>query len=420
MTAALHGYLDQEASALLSRLQTLLPLAHTMPMVAAAAPCPPALQNIEQHLQAQRAAQYQRIRAFRHWLRSAAGQAAPAHALQRRFTILKLRLNAVLDQLDIFADVLTQRGEYQYGTWMAALDFAARDALHKPGGYYHPLPMLCYLERGHGAAIRRARTRLPGGASNPVSIIRVPRERMVGSGIAASLFHEVGHQGAAQLDLVNELGAVLQQQSGKVWEYWQRWRSEILADFWALAQLGVTATTGLMLVVLLPQAFVFRIGLDAPHPFPWLRVQISCHLGERLFPDPQWQRIRHRWETLYPLHNLATAERQLVASLLASLPQFADLLLAFRPSRLHGKRLVDLFPLCERQPARLRRRFRLWQRQPSLLYSRPPGEVFAALGQAREDGVLGAANEAELLKRLFAHWALQNTGIGAADAINER
>ncbi len=48
-----------------------------------------------------------------------------------------------------------------------------------------------------GAAIRRARTRLPGGGDNPVAIIRVPRERMVGSGIASSLVHEVGHQAAA-------------------------------------------------------------------------------------------------------------------------------------------------------------------------------------------------------------------------------
>ena len=37
---------------------------------------------------------------------------------------------------------------------------------------------------------------------NPVAIIRVPRERMVGHGIASSLVHEVGHQGAALLGLV--------------------------------------------------------------------------------------------------------------------------------------------------------------------------------------------------------------------------
>ena len=40
---------------------------------------------------------------------------------------------------------------------------------------YEQVPAVCYLARGPGAAIRRARTRLPGGESNPVAIIRVPQ-----------------------------------------------------------------------------------------------------------------------------------------------------------------------------------------------------------------------------------------------------
>lgn len=421
MSAALNAYLDQEASALLSRLESVLPFSKTMPMVAASSPGHAILHAIEVHLRQQRDLQRQRITGFRQWLRSGAGKAAKPTVAQRQFTVVKLRFNAVLDQLDIFADVLTQRGEYEHGVWMSALDYAAQDALRKPGGYYELLPMICYLERGHGAAIRRARTRLPGGVTNPVSIVRVPRERMVGGGIASSLFHEVGHQGAAQLDLVNNFGEVLQaqRQAGQAWDFWIRWRSEILADFWALAQLGVTATTGLMLVVMLPRAFVFRINMDAPHPFPWMRVQISCHLGERLFPDPQWQGIRERWEAMYPLSSVNPAERQIVEGLMESLPDFAQTLLAFRPQAMGDKPLVDLFPLAARQPARLRRRFRQWQQHPPAMYSRPPGEVFAVFGQAREDGALGAANEAELLKRLFNHWALENSGIGKVDAVSK-
>ena len=38
-----------------------------------------------------------------------------------------------------------------------------------------------------------------------MAIIRVPRERMVGSALASSLCHEVGHQGAALLDLMGSL-----------------------------------------------------------------------------------------------------------------------------------------------------------------------------------------------------------------------
>src|SRR6266540_4353461 len=87
----------------------------------------------------------------------------------------------------------------------AGLDAVAADALSPLAPYMDLPPVVCYLDRGVGAAIRRARTRLPGGDANPVAIIRVPRERMIGSGIASSLVHEVGHEAAAQLDLINPL-----------------------------------------------------------------------------------------------------------------------------------------------------------------------------------------------------------------------
>ena len=43
-----------------------------------------------------------------------------------------------------------------------------------PGNYYEPPPVICYVDRGQGAAIRRAKTRLPGGRDNPVAVIRIP------------------------------------------------------------------------------------------------------------------------------------------------------------------------------------------------------------------------------------------------------
>ncbi|MBK6506123.1 MAG: hypothetical protein IPG02_10750 [Ignavibacteria bacterium] len=97
--------------------------------------------------------------------------------------------------------------------------------------------LMVYLDRGHGAAIRRARTRLPGGDENPVAVIQIPRERMVGNGIASSLIHEVGHQGAALLDLIPSLKGDInkvKQETGvnhTAWKYYERWISEIIADF---------------------------------------------------------------------------------------------------------------------------------------------------------------------------------------------
>ena len=78
------------------------------------------------------------------------------------------------------------KNRIETGVWVAGLDVLAGDALQLDAQLYRVPPVMCFLERGHGAAIRKARTRLPGGDDNPVAIIQVPRERMVGSGIAAN------------------------------------------------------------------------------------------------------------------------------------------------------------------------------------------------------------------------------------------
>ena len=61
---------------------------------------------------------------------------------------------------------------------------------------------------------------------------------MIGSGIASSLVHEVGHQAAALLDLVDSLRPELQARNNEAArnngrQLWERWISEIVADYWA-------------------------------------------------------------------------------------------------------------------------------------------------------------------------------------------
>src|SRR6516225_9540082 len=189
--------LDQEARALLARLARVKPFVLSEPMLSAASLLPAAQIAIERFLATGRRELRERVENFLNWLKGEGQRASPAEA-QRRFVFLRLRFNAVLSQLDLFNHVITQRSENETGVWMSGLDVVSADALALPG-YYEPPPVICYLDRGVGAAIRRARTRLPGGGDNPVAIIRVPRERMIGSGIASSLIHEVGHQGAALL-----------------------------------------------------------------------------------------------------------------------------------------------------------------------------------------------------------------------------
>ncbi|SHJ47324.1 hypothetical protein SAMN02745146_3177 [Hymenobacter daecheongensis DSM 21074] len=405
-------FLVNEALALLSRLQTVRSFALSTPMVLAAAVSAPAQAAINSHLAHIAFGLRRKLKAFISWLRSPESQATDAEKAQARYVLLKLRFNSLLDQFDIFADVLSQRGEHGTGTWLAGLDVLAEDALHLPGGYYEPPPLICFLERGHGAAIRRARTRLPGGDDNPVGVIQIPRERMVGSGIASSLIHEVGHQGSELLDLTTTIRAEIDKKvaaggPAKVaWQLLSRWLNEILSDFWALGHLGIGATYGLMSVVSLPSYFVFRIGTDGPHPFPWIRVRLSIALGEALFPHRQWADLTRQWSALYPTDGLPSGKQQLIGQLVALLPEFAQLVVRHRSPSLRGQPLAGLFPVAQRQPARLRALYRQWQARPALREDCAPSLVFAVIGQAKADGRITAGEEARVLTGLLTRWAL--------------
>jgi hypothetical protein len=330
--------------------------------------------------------------------------------------MLRLGFNVVLTQLDVFSEAMTQRSETDTGVWLSGLDEVARDALRLPG-YFEPPPVICYLARGPGAAIRRARTRLPGGGENPVAIIRVPRERMIGSGVASSLVHEVGHQGAALLDLVRSLRTAILARAASVaqgaerlaWTRWSRWVSEIIADLWAVARVGVTSTTGLIAVVSLPQAFVLRDNGDDPHPTPWLRVKLSCSIGDALYPHPQWKRLAARWETLYPLEGVEAARRRWFAVMEAVLPAFTALLVSHRPPSLHGRTLAEALTTPDRAPAKLAAAWAGLKTRPARLRGVPPSLAFAVIGQARADGAITPEQEGNLLSGLLQDQAMLST-----------
>jgi hypothetical protein len=410
--------LGYEAESLLSRLARVRPFALTTPMVAAAYVPRAAARSIERHLVTGRRRLRRLVMHYRTWLQGPAGQRAGDAEAQRRLAFLRLRFNAILHQFDIFADVLTQRTEAENGIWLAGLDSLAADALRLPEDPFEAPPAITYLDRGHGAAIRRARTRLPGGDENPVAVIRIPRERMIGSGIASSLVHEVGHQGAALLDLVSSLRKALRHQQRRhpdaahAWELWERWISEIVADFWSLAQVGVAATQGLMGVVSLPRAFVFRIQLDDPHPFPWVRIKLSTAFGALLYPDPQWAALDRLWERFYPRHGLDPKRLAVIAGLEATLPAFIRLVAGHRPPRLGGQQLAEAFDTAARRPDRLRALWTRWRSRPHELRRVTPTLAFATLGQAKQDRRLEAEGESRWVADLLRHWALTSALTG--------
>jgi hypothetical protein len=402
-----------ETRALLARLALVKPFALQEPMLPAAALLPAAEVAIDRFLLVGRRELRLMVGRYLAWLNAADDEVSAAEA-QRRFAVLRLKFNTVLTQFDTFADVITQRSENESGVWLSGLDVVAAEALALPG-YYDPPPVICYLDRDIGAAIRRARTRMPGGGENPVAIIRVPRERMVGTSIASSLVHEVGHQAAALLDLVNSLRPALwrlQRGAGaarRAWQLWERWISEIVADFWSVARVGIASTLGLIGVVSLPRAFVFRLNPDDPHPMPWIRVKLSAAIGNALYPHPQWQRLSATWESFYPPDGVAPDTQALLQELQATMPAFAAVLIDHRPPALRGSSLAEVMNTGARQPARLAALFRSWQAQPSEMYRAKPTLVFAVMGQARSDGKLSPEDESLLLCKLLTFWALRAT-----------
>ncbi len=404
--------IESEARGLSDRLDLIRPFVLTETMVIAAAPPYDSLWRVERFLFESREQLRREIREFLTWLRGP-GRQAGAHEQQRRFVILRLAFNNMLAQYDLFTEAITQRSEHRTGVWLSGLDILAADAMRVDVAGFTGAPMVCYLSRGAGAAIRRTRTRLPGGRSNPVAIIRIPRERMIGSGIASSLIHEVGHEGAAQLGLVESLRSDIlkasKSQPNRGWDVWYRWISEIVADCWSVGTIGLTSTVGLLAVVGLPKFFVFRPSASDPHPTPYLRVLISTRMGEALYPHPQWAAMRSTWKSLYPIAAVPAEQRAALEKQETTISAFVDLLLNHRSPALRGKRLGEIWPVSQRTPAKLLALHTAWRGDLGVMARQSPSLVFAVVGQAKMAGRITPEVEAELLRDLLSAWAVRSS-----------
>jgi hypothetical protein len=405
--------IEQEAQALLTRLDQHRPFVLTETMVLAAALPYSAHRRIERFLYESRSILRLEVNRFLDWLRGP-GRHRPAEEQQSRFVAIRFHFNDLLSQVDLFMEVLTQRSESGTGVWLSGLDHLAAEALDLPGLSLDPPPVVCYLARGPGAAIRRARTRLPGGRLNPVAIVRVPRERMVGHGIASSLVHEVGHQGAALLGLVEslrqEIGERSRRDSGRTpWASWEKTVSECVADFWSVGKLGIASTLGLLAVVSLPRFFVFRPSGDDPHPMPYIRVLLSATVGDTLYPHRQWHALAAAWRACYPIGDLPIERRRDIEQLEESLPAMADLMASHRSPALQGHQLGDLMPLDQRRPEQLLALHQSWGDDLGVLARQSPTLVFAVQGQARAMGRIDPTQESQVLSDVLTAWAVRSS-----------
>ena len=249
-----------------------------------------------------------------------------------------------------------------------------------------------------------------------MSIIRIPRERMIGYGIASSLVHETGHQAAALLGLIESLRPEIQQArrgtagpERVAWRLFERWISEVVADVYSIARVGVASTMGLIGLVSLPRAFVFRITPDDPHPFAWIRVHLSCAFGDALYPHPQWRQLARVWNSLYPIGHLPADGVRVIRALLTTTPAFVSLVLGHRSAALRGRSLGEILRTEDRSPDRLLRCYSTWTKDPTAIRRTRPALAFAVIGQARARGLLTPEGEDRLLGRLISYWALQST-----------
>ena len=390
------------------------PFALNMPMVVAAAVSPEAQRSIESFLHRGRVDLRQMVFRFLRWLDSPCG--TPEHA---GGGISPLHVHPAPLQRGAVAVRHVRRGDDSAEparVWRLAVRAGCgrrrcpgdAGVLRRSAGAVLPRPRVrCGDQTGANPSARRR--------TDPVAIVRVPRERMVGSGIASSLVHEVGHQAAALLDLVGALRPTLRAMQAKggaekaAWELWERWISEIVADLWSVGRVGIASTSGLINVVSLPRPFVFRINTEDPHPAPWIRVLLSCSMGHAMFPHPQWRRLARLWQSYYPLGVQPAGKEALIRSLLDTMPTLASLLVSHRPAALKGRTIAEALGTHERQPLRLRALWRWWRHEPRAMRAAKPSLVFAVIGQARVDHRISPEMESSILGHLLSHWALVST-----------
>src|SRR5437588_4267795 len=107
-------FLEQEARALLTRLDRVKPFVLQESMVPSAALLPDAQVGIERAMLTGRRQLRSAVGEFISWL-GGPGRQVPASEAQRRFALLRMTFNAHLSELEVFSGVITQRSESELG-----------------------------------------------------------------------------------------------------------------------------------------------------------------------------------------------------------------------------------------------------------------------------------------------------------------
>lgn len=312
---ARHWLLDR-LEELDARLSDLRKPSSSMPSVPSAAIGRSALRAIERGLLVSAAALHGEIAGLRETIRARRGCERDRPADNLRLTLLQLRADALFTSYDLISDAILSRADPKVGLEMAGCDLLLGRAMRIDVPGYRPPPVITYPDSvTRGGAINRARTRLPGDVLLGAALIRVSRESIPTR--LSSGCHEVGHQLAGDLGLLEEAAALIHDAALQALgdraaaEAWRSWTSELVADvFGSALSGGVPAVDGLQRVLSLPAPLIYRIKPGDPHPPGAVRVPFAIALARLVRSHPLLDLLSERFGKTYPTKPFDAASRR--------------------------------------------------------------------------------------------------------------
>ena len=274
-----------------------------MPSVPAAAIDRSALREIEQGLTISAKTLQGEIERLKGEVRT---NQAPRQADNLRLTLLQLRADALFTSYDLICDAILSRADPKVGLEMAGCDLLLCRAMEvEVPGYQSPRVISYPDSVTRGGAINRARTRLPGDVLLGAALIRVSRESIPTR--LSSGCHEVGHQLASDLNILQEMADLVEATALEALRdaggaaQWRSWTSELVADAFGSALTGgVPAVDGLQRVLSLPAPLIYRIKPGDPHPPGAVRVPFATEFARLVRPHPLLGLLADRFEKIYP------------------------------------------------------------------------------------------------------------------------
>lgn len=254
-------------------------------------------------------------RRFAAWTRDASIQVEPTTlaALVASKENSHQLVMAVEKVWDFYFELFGQR-QSPFAPWLLSCDRIALDcyqAAYLGLGTARSIPApppFSYMRTGFSPATYRRGIPLRrlGLARNPFPLIQLPYHRLVNPWTLGAILHEVSH------NLQNDLGLaeIIPQRIAErllaaglgpaVARVWRRWNRETFADLSGLLLGGPAIVGSLMDVIGRSRDSTLTYSPRGPHPTPYLRLLLSCHLLARMgFPETA-NRYRRAWQRLYP------------------------------------------------------------------------------------------------------------------------